>query len=301
MGGPLADYQTDPGMNGTHRCAALARGIAAGRIGYDATAAATCLSLIGSASCADLYYGDRQRNPANSCAKVLTGTVAAGGGCYRTEDCAAGAFCDQTGGCPAKCVAYVAAGGTCGSGLACAPGLYYDTAGGSCVCRTLATQGQSCGGTGEVKCAESLYCGPGNTCVPYLAKGASCQAAQSDTSSSLLCVIATGQTTGTCGPRAKIGASCGATIGCEPFAACVNGTCAEYSPQGGPCGYIVSGGVYDYRGCVDGWCDDGGQTGTVGVCKPYVAVGGSCMSGARCDPYATCSSGGSCLASCDEP
>lgn len=132
-----------------------------------------------------------------------TGTVAAGGGCDFSYECATDSFCASD----RACTALPTESMPC-SVQGCASGLFCDTAAvGGPVCRTLLGSGVACVSTSQ--CQKGLFCDTGapvgmRTCTALHANGETCSGSFACTST--LCL------TGTC---SVTGFSCFADASCE--------------------------------------------------------------------------------------
>ncbi|HVU04463.1 MAG TPA: Dickkopf N-terminal cysteine-rich domain-containing protein [Polyangiaceae bacterium] len=163
-----------------------------GRVKYDGTRVAACLSAVKAAAC-DVI----STRLSDLCPGVITGTVATGGDCTMNAECTPGDFCDESSTCPGKCAALLGEGsactdddecksgmvcpdstkvctnagkkddacegpdhaGACGGGLICAGAS--DTKAGQCETITsafAAEDGAPCDPTASVLCAEGLVC-----------------------------------------------------------------------------------------------------------------------------------------------
>lgn len=123
--------------------------VAAGTIIYHGDLVDDCVAQLNAAGCS---FG----NPFEVCEAIFEGTVADGGACELSEECAGDAYCAIAGACPGTCQARVASGATCTSDAACTGGL--DCVGGTC--RAPAGAGAACEGTTGVTCS-----GVGLTCI----------------------------------------------------------------------------------------------------------------------------------------
>lgn len=198
---------------------------------FNQAAADACLAALADWSCTE-------EEPA-VCDAVLSGTVAVGGNCDSTSDCAApvqgGVTChvDYSSGRSAKGVCKLqpvpAAGQPCGPDSSTAteyfvcdedPAFYCDS--GTCTARSAI--GQEC--AGYTGCAPGAYC---------------------DTNVSPW----------TCTALAKVGESCGG-VGCVEGAYCDSGSCAKKKPMGEPC--------QGYDEC-EGSCDT-----QSGKCQPALTI-----------------------------
>src|SRR5262249_12092621 len=117
--------------------------VEAGRIGYDGTAAETCLKAIGDAPC-----NSTKLSVTDACEHMFTGRVATGGACFFDLQCTS-LQCERTDSCSAECCP-----GTC---MAAPPPV---PIGGDC------SAGQ--------KCVESAHCSAGVCSAAMTGPGTSC-------------------------------------------------------------------------------------------------------------------------------
>jgi hypothetical protein len=275
-------------------CAGLEGAVAAGRLRFDATAAAACLQLIRTATCNTL---DPEPSP---CRTVYQGLVPTGGACRRYDECADGRCdMDQHGdGCQGTCKALAKLGQPCSSGQDCAG--YAACKKGVCTAHRHANAGEACG-IGECRegvLRDVLFCkieplGTTGRCQPVLPAGAACENGDQ-------CVGYLGcPLSGTCDPGIELGgactfpeADCAEPGGCQAPPGMTAGTCrAEAAPDGTPCaGFSRAELVF----CA-GYCDQKGSE--VGVCRSRKMPGESCELSdecpGRCDPVTR-----TCVAAC---
>jgi hypothetical protein len=156
-----------------------------------------------------------------------TGTVAAGGGCDFSYECATDNFCATN----RTCIALPTENMPC-SAQGCASGLFCDTAAvGGAVCRALLGSGVAC--TSTPQCQKGLFCDTGapvgtRTCTPLHASGETCGGNFACTST--LCLTGTCSVTGfSCLNDATCGGRCSndTTISCTTDSTCGGtGTCS---------------------------------------------------------------------------
>jgi hypothetical protein len=248
--------------------------VAAGTVKYDAAQAAACLDAINSALGSCENSGQTSNQALAACDAVFTGTVAAGGTCFRGYECASG-HCDLTacasaGCCPGTCAAGgptgVPLGGTCTGLATCAAGTFCD--GITMLCMPLLPAGSPC--TDDLSCAAGLVCLVSGTaptapqvCAAPPAEGAPCSIQDG------YCALTTDfcdPATSTCKPRLAVGSDCDTTItdGCVNDAACMNvqvgvtgvltSKCVALGRVGDPCLMMF--------GCLRGL-----ECGTGGTCQ----------------------------------
>lgn len=180
------------------------RSVGLGLQRYDPAAARRCVDRLAS-SCLD--FDDRSLNP---CPEAFSGAVAAGGACWRDDECSADLWCDAEGQgvCPGTCRARLPLGSACagsaqqqrcsGAGLVGVPGCVEPASlEGQRSCYDLRTaaaapSGAPCGFRRDeaahvitsTGCASGLWCrrGPAGfenlagTCLPLRAPGERCDA-----------------------------------------------------------------------------------------------------------------------------
>jgi hypothetical protein len=234
-----------------HDYATLDQDISTGKVMYDGAKAQACLDAYNAvSSCNRKDVGNIAPNP--DCHAVFTGTVAAGGACFASAECAGGGTC-WTGGtcapqyecCPGTCLAApptVALGGDCSSaatvcvwGTVCTVDL---TKGGE-TCQPFVGVGASCVySINESVCASPLYCdSTTGVCNAPVATGGPCDPSRG----SLDCDIRTDRcdtTTLVCTPPLAVGAPCSnATDNCAAYATCdaTTNTCVQRPAVGQAC------------------------------------------------------------------
>jgi len=230
--------------------------IAAGKIRYDGAKAGACLDYahrLYSSGCTRSATADTSGNDA--CEVVLVGTVANGGACFLSTECAS-ARCQQADTaclpahqcCAGTCVAKPApipAGADCSASLPdqnCAEGSYCLTTATSTTPTCLVPSkvvGTPCSSLFD--CASPLFCdadpstGTG-TCQRAAASGAACNSDVLFGSCDDLREVCS-TATGTCTPRGAVGAACDPlqTLSCLSYAECIGSTCVALSPERGAC------------------------------------------------------------------
>lgn len=241
-------------------------GIKNGTIKYNADKAGDCVDQISGQSCAfDGFHND------SACDGILTGTVATGGACVISEQCANHGDCTPTDGncdpdtacCAGTCMGgsiESALGGPCDDELhVCATAAYCKpgTGSGPGTCTALvAGEGTACDDIQA--CVNPLYCnlnfqtGVG-ACKKPAASNAACVRAD---------LIACADqrdycnaTSLTCVRRVAVGAACmSGSMPCVGYASCIAGTCVADIAAGGAC--VVDSGA-DCAGnlmCTAGTC-----------------------------------------------
>ena len=145
---------------------ALEAAVEAGRVTYDAEAAADCLEIVATRDCAEA-----NQRTIDACEAALGGTVAPGGDCEIDEECAGSRICEVASACPGTCVDRYGAGQACTDNDQCADGLVCSEATMRCIAP--AEDGAACGGGVEPQCDGGLLCegededaGMTGTCSP---------------------------------------------------------------------------------------------------------------------------------------
>lgn len=253
----------------------LGQDIASGKVTYDGTLARTCIDAInGISSCTRSTLATIDLNP--TCNKVFTGTVAAGGDCFFSEECIGEGTCLLASSCssgqccvgtcqPPKVI--VPMGGDCStSGQSCATGTVCvsDAMSGARICQKPVAAGGTC--TSSSVCAAGLYCNMSSTCQPLAATGGACDPAMVGSMDCDNRADHCDSGTSLCTPRLAIGSPCVTTSNiCVSYAACdaTSGTCVQRPLVGAAC-------AANGPSCMAGNCD---QASATCVLKP---TGGAC-------------------------
>jgi hypothetical protein len=266
--GDAPDQATCIAANHDDNTATIAR-VMYGTIKFDAAAAPACLDQIANAACT---FDGFQVDGADPCAGVLTGTVAAGGACFDSLECASPVAvctpndpnCDPSMTCcPSKCIEPMIAksGAACdGTATLCDTGLYCaGTQGGAAMgtCQpVLTTEGAAC--TDPCACANPRYCNLDDTgngkCVTPAASKAACSP-----NDQVPCVDNRDYcdpTTKTCTARVAVGTKCDDMTGaqCVGYAACFNSACVAYPGAGAACNADTGIGCLGELACTSGTC-----------------------------------------------
>ncbi|MFO0653286.1 MAG: hypothetical protein U0326_44105 [Polyangiales bacterium] len=278
------------GVAGMSDMASLVRG---GTIRFDGAAASECLTRVGT-SCAR-----NDAELATLCRRAFTGTVAVGGACWRSEECASG-WCDHGTGtrmCPGACRAPLGTGAACTSDRQC---MGWETGAAGCVsgmCAAVsmgaaAGEGQRCGvipGTpaSRVDCATGLAC-VNDMCRRVIAAGAPCTTSDA-CAAGTVCAPTVGTTTRTCAApsalvRSATGGMCSADGRtaplCNPLAhlECnAMNTCATLG-DGAMGSRCIPGNDLLAATCNEGLrCDQTSRT-----CVPRAATGAACTRNSDC-------------------
>ena len=286
--------------------ATLTSEVAAGAVGYDATAAGACQARFLADPChfATYLFTPNVYAVLDQCPGTLTPMRGAGGACDDTSECLAGFYCQRAGGlCPGACTAYQGIGDSCSTGARCAPGNSCSNG----MCRAPAKAGDpcasdtDCGGViytcpADPPCGDNLWCdiGGSGTCQKGLGVGATCGVVTADGGSNT--AIACEDTAWCDAPFDKSGtcqAFGGAATPCNQFGCATGfhcsgymvsgttmqtlGTCVPPGSQGDPC--------VAYTDCVAGL---GCPSGT---CMPPIGLNGVCMIDSDCQSGLFCSNG----------
>jgi hypothetical protein len=264
----------------TARCAAVASSVAAGRITYDASQLATCLSRLGNQTCAQ-WYDDQI-----PICTMMTGTVGDGGACHSYGDCNNG-LCLLGDACPGVCHAYVGVGGACDNKTKfCDPRTSTCGSGSTCVALTHPALGAACGQEGAYCNPAVAWCDTTNHCVALRTSGA----CTISTQCALGYLCAGPKNATTCQPA--VGLAGGCTPGysqCQFPGACdaSTQTCVERR-TGDPCGQIT---LPENQVCLESSCIY--QAKTSGTCVAKQQDGQSCgtASTPTCLASSTCRAG----------
>jgi hypothetical protein len=231
-----------------HYYPTLAQDVSTGKVIYDGARAQACLNA---------YYAPRSCNrkevdaiaPNPDCHAIFTGTVAAGGVCFASAECAGGGCetqnsCTQDQCCAGTCLAAtptVPLGGDCPAGTVCAAGTVctVDLTNGGTTCQKPVGVGGSCVyGFLENICASPLYCdSTSGVCKAPVATGEPCNPSLGSDD----CDIRTDRcdaTTSVCTPPLALGAPCSpAASTCAAYATCdaTTNTCVGRPAVGQAC------------------------------------------------------------------
>lgn len=270
---------------------AVAEAQRAGRVGLDESKARECLSWIEAADCSVL---ERKGGPVE-CLSAFVPKVHEGGACTLfvdtglTAECIAGecvAYSDFSCTMTGMCKTLASEGEPCGVPVAdrdCAQG--FECVGHTCVAWTPVVVHDQvddpCDFTGNVICADDLYCAEGMTaatCQARAAEGEDCTATP--------CVKGTSCDGAQCVAWKGVDADCvPGDHECVGGAFCdaATSTCAAFPTVGGECGYTAQG---EYRTCIDSWCEIAAPPPPppalvaalppVGACRAFLAEGATC-------------------------
>ncbi len=219
-------------------------GVKGGTIKYDSSKAEDCVDSIRDGSCAFEGFSSSD----SPCEDMLSGTVAVGGACQISAECAGDARCAQTDPncdsdmmcCAGTCMAgdpEVPSGGACGDNSGpCADGTYCkytSQTGGTCT-SLITTAGTPCDSLDA--CAGNMICdifANAPTCIQPAASGGTC-----DPAVLLPCADFRehcDEATMKCVPGLANGAACEFSGECRPDSTCANGTCQVNAGVGGAC------------------------------------------------------------------
>lgn len=224
--------------------------VAMARVTYDAAKAATCLAAIRTGPCTVTASVAEGANT-SPCDGVFVGTVAVGGSCFISGECAGTSICIPSAACTTACCM-----GTCTAPVA---------AQSSCA---------------TAPCVAGTYCRQINNttfrCTPQSAtEGASCDASNA-CKPPLFCAADAGGLTASC-----VKSLPGSGAACNPFTGCddevqdycnAQNVCSKRVAVGQPC---VAATATAPDNCVwYAYCD-------AGVCKAFGAPGAACLSDAE--------------------
>ena len=254
----LASVQTQP-----HFFDSMGADIASGKVLYDGVSARACVDGINSLSSCTRDGLSALSPSAAACDKVFTGTVAAGGTCFFTEECVGAGDCSTS-----ECDSYqccagicqtppttVRAGGDCTtSPSVCAEGTICDVDPSSYkgICRAPLAAGGPC--SASTLCESGLYCDlvTTQTCRPLVPRGGTCnpQLGSQDCSAPQdVC----DPNTSVCTPPLALGSPCATSSqSCISYASCdiTSGTCVERPTVGAACDPTTT-----VARCLGGSCD----------------------------------------------
>jgi hypothetical protein len=259
---PLASRQHD----------AVAAGVDAGKIHFNADAAQRCLDGL-PAVCQ--LTGDQPSPVEAACLEAFTGAVPEGSPCFLDEECVEG----SAGACvpPASCPANTCCAGTCAGvvvlqtpiGAACSSPNYREcVVGAYCettnLCTAALPAGAACPSARPGICATG-YCF-NNVCVTPAASGATCDPANSGVACSDFAEVCDPQRL-KCIPLRAVGETCSRqsqVAACVTLAICGSaGTCVARGKPGDACDPTVS------QACLDGAaCDTATKTCMVPTALP---------------------------------
>ncbi len=263
-----------------HYYETLGSDISSRKVIYDGRRAKTCLDGVNGLTACNGTVISPLQSPLPQldpiCNFIFTGTVAAGGACFFSEECANRGTCASTQGCLAgqccagACLTFtnIAEGGDCDipnavcpTGMTCAA---KSTTGGY-TCQRLPGAGAPCvyPSINIGVCAKPFQCDPTTgTCKKPVATGGPCDPLWT------ACEDPLDRCDGmTCTRLLAVGSPCGSsTVGCVNYAECdaTTSTCVELPTVGAAC---------DQNGprCLGGTCD---QTTTTCTLEP---PGGACL------------------------
>ena len=234
-------------------CPDLQKEIDAGLIAFTPAQAAACASAIEALTCDSLSGTGGVSIPA-ACESAMVGTVATGGTCYSSNDCAAG-YCTWdllTGTCPGTCQPFAALGQPCSVPEMCASGQVCDAG----TCKAPSAVG------GDCPCLGNLWCDGSNVCRAYATAGSSCVASNVECNIFTICA----GSPATCQSYVGLGATCDpADSVCGFGYDCDAGTskCVSWPVVGQACPDGI---------CLTGYCDVLGGL----VCADKKADGATC-------------------------
>lgn len=184
-----------------------------------------------------------------------------------------------------QCVAQGGLGAPCSSTAPCGDGLYCDANLLPATCKAISTtqaQGQRCAYPNT--CGPGLFCDPSQVCQAELAAGASCPGYGCQAPARCTADVVGGTVRHCALPLAE-GQACSPGLqACQGGLYCAAGAlpgaaaCTRLPGVGAQCG-TLSGETVD---CLDGWCNLGSTTASVGTCAAFLAPGATCTRDAQC-------------------
>jgi hypothetical protein len=243
---------TCPSPSNPENCDTSPAAVEAGRVRYDALAAARCISLLRDGEC---QPGPPPIFSAEECFGIFVGDQRFGEECYyqssyRSDECAEGVCTYESGACPGICAPYRAVGARCDYvGLRCDPNVAVCSDDGSGpVCRAFPTEaGEPC---------PMGSCGAGLWCVP-------------DESGTLYCIEPGGD-----------GDPCDRIEECMYPFACSGGVCSESVAAGERC--------WSTESCPAGLRCGSAEEDPNPRCRPTLAEGDRCWDGSLCPDETHC-------------
>jgi hypothetical protein len=239
--------------------------IASGKVVYDGAKARACVdSINGLSSCDRSALATLDLDPVCGANTVFKGTVAAGGPCFFSEECAAAGTCQKTDTsctsdmcCAGTCIAMPAplpvggdcsvAGATCASGTVCV--FDSSTSPPTETCQTPVGIGAPCVSVNS--CTDPLYCDvTSKTCQSPVATGEACNPSNASLGCNNphdLC----DPTTMICTAKLGLGSVCNTGGTCASYAVCdtATSTCVERPTTGASCDPTNG------PSCLGGTCD----------------------------------------------
>jgi len=234
-----------------HHYPTLGQDVSTGKLIYDGAKAQACINSYNAlSSCNRKDVGNIAPDP--DCHAIFTGTVAAGGACFLSAECAGGGTCEPPLGscapdqcCAGTCLAAtptVALGGDCTAAASvCVSGTVctVDLTNGGETCQPFVGIGASCVySINESVCASPLYCdSQSGVCKAPVATGGPCD----PSAGSLGCDILTDRCdrmTSVCTPPLAVGAACDpAASNCAAYATCdaTTNSCVQSPAAGQAC------------------------------------------------------------------
>jgi hypothetical protein len=274
----------------------LEQAIAAGKIRYDGTKIQACLDQVRTLDCVN---GPEP----TECTAAIDGTVAVGGECSMSDECAGGdTYCKVTAACPGHCAPREVAGGPCSRDNECVRDLSCSDTTGRCFAP--ATADQPCG-AGQPECQGGLFCvgadedaGRPGTCRTLadafsVSAGGSCLIGAPFCQPNLRCTIDSvsgGVPSTRCAAPVASGAACKLAYPdvcpgdqyCKIATGTIDGVCTAKPGNGQPCAVRNAG--EDPICAPNTRCD-------AGTCRSRQKLGGTCQTGAVCYSE-NCISGG---------
>jgi hypothetical protein len=261
-------------------CDRVQAGVDSRHLVPDAEAAEACIAAYGALTCAE--YENHLDAPCD----WLAGTIALGGACTSSDECAAG-WCDHGSACPGTCAAFAEPGESCTTGIACGPGFACDFPEGVCAeAAPPGAEGEPCADA-RARCEAGLFCS-GEVCVPRTAPYERCIIpGRRECTWSYECAEE-GYGDLRCLPRLPEGASCTFPNGDRLDVVCVTGTYCDpgkCTPEALPVGASCALPEPGYWPCSRGYCD------ADLTCARWRIADEPCGPDALCNPYLECVNG----------
>jgi hypothetical protein len=234
-GGSVANWEANV-FTTQPNCSELQDAVNAGRVTYNSAQSSACISAVQATPCSGYFLSEAA--PA-SCNTTLTGTVAVGGNCFSSDDCAGtSTYCKIPSGCQGTCANQIAVGQACnGGGCVTGSTCFNQVCTANSSPPTQVGQGQACGYVQAqmqtVDCSQGFVCdSTTNLCVTLVHQGGTCTPGHSVCEYFTSCSAATN----TCVPwPSTAGAACGAATN-QDYVNCMGGfTCNVTSGTTGTC------------------------------------------------------------------
>lgn len=255
--------------------------VAAHRMIFHPDNAAECLDAVAHAPCDGAQAAD---DFLRHCHGIITGAVAAGGGCWGDDECAGGVCVAPD--CGGACMPYAPPGGPCmATGgtpeVTCDPSVHF--CGDDGTCRHKGHRGDPCGD--DTQCLFDYVCVAGKCDdPPRVARDDVCGTTLPPCEDGLYC-----DETGACEPLKSAAQPCARPDACQAGMVCAGGVCAPWLDAGGACDAspaAIASGCPATQRC------------TAAACAPAAGVKAGplahCASDADCDDGLYCATGSYC-------